>query len=717
LVPTKEQLLNFLKKHNLPNLSKIAKHFNIQNSTVSDLVKDLEERKLVNVVNVGGSKVVQVKEDKMKKRGQVTTFVILGILILAVLGITLYLINTGIKSSFEREQERISVNSEFIPLKNYFDSCIQNVASGGALVLGMQGGYIDIPENNMPITPVTPFSNKLQVFNNNALEVPYWFYETANGIQKTQIPSKREMENSLQNYISNNLNNCLSNFTAFQDYSISGFDDVDTEVSIQSNQILITINSKLTVEYKGLTQEFSKFLISLDSPLGELYDLSNEIFDEETKTNFLEQQTYDMMVVYDEIPLSETEFSCEQKIWSKVQVERDFKGIVSKNLNAINLKNSNLINSKKYFALDIDANNANAVFSHSENWPFKMDVYPSENGVLKGDQIIKQTGALRFLSSFLCINNYNFVYDVKYPTLITLNKNGYTFQYAYLVILDNNQPKINVLGTTEPEEVFNLCDKKITNTKVNTYTINENDELTPLNDALISFKCFSNTCEIGKTGNGYLEEAFPQCINGQVIAEKDGYHRNALITSTNQESTLSLVLERLYEKELEIRAIDKNTGEITSLLPNEQAIVDINGLSNDYSTLINYPDTNKVDLVTGEYEITIYINSENKNGIRIEGGDIENCVSVPKEGILGLFFDETKCVTTTLDSFVLDQALIGGVKFNAEFILDDIVTSNKIILYAIVDNNPKTNEDLIKTYDSIEANDKNQYFKYPEFIR
>src|SRR3989344_8686679 len=112
----------------------------------------------------------------MKKRGQVTTLVILGIIIIAVVGLTYYIINYGLKSEFEREQEKITTTSEFVPVKNYFDSCIKSVALDGAVILGSQGGYINIPEDDYPIIPTLPFSNRLQIFNNDALEVPYWFY-------------------------------------------------------------------------------------------------------------------------------------------------------------------------------------------------------------------------------------------------------------------------------------------------------------------------------------------------------------------------------------------------------------------------------------------------------------------------------------------------------------------------------------------------------------
>ena len=47
MVPTQQELLDFLKKRDLVNFSIIAKFFEINNSTVSDLIADLEKKKLV----------------------------------------------------------------------------------------------------------------------------------------------------------------------------------------------------------------------------------------------------------------------------------------------------------------------------------------------------------------------------------------------------------------------------------------------------------------------------------------------------------------------------------------------------------------------------------------------------------------------------------------------------------------------------------------------
>lgn len=62
MLPNEKELIEYLKKQDLVNFSKIARHFDIQNATVTDLIKVLEKNKLVIVKKLGGSKVVILRK-------------------------------------------------------------------------------------------------------------------------------------------------------------------------------------------------------------------------------------------------------------------------------------------------------------------------------------------------------------------------------------------------------------------------------------------------------------------------------------------------------------------------------------------------------------------------------------------------------------------------------------------------------------------------------
>ena len=61
MIPSEKELIEYLKKNDLVNYSDIARHFNIKNTTVSDLIDTYIKKKILEVKKLGGSKVVRLK--------------------------------------------------------------------------------------------------------------------------------------------------------------------------------------------------------------------------------------------------------------------------------------------------------------------------------------------------------------------------------------------------------------------------------------------------------------------------------------------------------------------------------------------------------------------------------------------------------------------------------------------------------------------------------
>ena len=704
MIPTQEELIKFIKSKDFANFSLIAKHFNIQNTTVSDLVKDLEEKKLVEIINAGGSKMVKIKKSKMKKRGQVTLYVILGIVLLIILAGLLAVNKYVIKSDFEREKEQISVTSEFQPVKNYFDSCIQSVASEGAATLGLQGGYLNIPRDELPVNPVVPFSNRLQIFNNDALEVPYWFYETANGIQKVQVPAIQDMQKDLQDYLTINLNNCLINFTSFPGYTVSGFNDFNTQVTIQDEKILVRVLTKLTVEHQGLTQEFDKFLVEADVPLGKLYNKAKEVLDKENNDYFFEQKTIDMLILYDQIPYSGVNLNCNPKIWATENVKQDLKKIIKTNIGVVNPSAP-----QKYFKYDVDPGDININFKYEESWPLFLEV----DG---GDQVLKEQSvygennpAAGFLRTLFCLNNRHFVYDIKYPILVTLNDNNFDFEYATMIIIDNNQPRENRLGINAPPDTNPIiCRSGSVET-----TINAVDQETQQNveNAEVKFSCVGTICDLGKTSKEGLTTKAPACLNAVISIDKDGYNTAKTTIDTTETSNLFLYLKPKYKKNLEIKIIDES--QIRNPLSSEFVIFTLTNLD-DNKQIFFTKDSEDVELSVGDYEASSYIVRDYPNGIKLDKQEIEYCIDQPKPSLLGVLgFTENKCTKTEIPETKLEQVLVGGAIFNFTIMQNQIKNSNTITFYTVFNKVPSNVQELTDLYNTIQKNGELENFKLP----
>ena len=90
---------------------------------------------------------------------------------------------------------------------------------------------------------------------------------------------------------------------------------------------------------------------------------------------------------------------------------------------------------------------------------------------------------------------------------------------------------------------------------------------------------------------------------------------------------------------------------------NGNAIIYFN--SEDFSQTISYPEQRSVQLSEGQYTIQVYIfkNSE----INIGATTSEQCVQVPRSGLLGIVgLEEERCFEIEIPSQVVSNALSGG---------------------------------------------------------
>ena len=113
----------------------------------------------------------------MRRKGQVTIFIILGILLLAIVGLLFYFKTLTITETFETEGRPVTVTvpQEFIAIQEYTETCLGSIAEQGLKILGQQGGYIN-PEDVGVYSASDPTnSDGLKV---GSLSVPFWHYNS-----------------------------------------------------------------------------------------------------------------------------------------------------------------------------------------------------------------------------------------------------------------------------------------------------------------------------------------------------------------------------------------------------------------------------------------------------------------------------------------------------------------------------------------------------------
>jgi len=608
---------------------------------------------------------------KMNKRGQVTIFIIIAIVLAAAI-IGFFLIRDRIGVS--------SLPASFRPIEQYYLDCLSEQADRGKEILGKSAGWIEAPEFESG-SQYAPFSNQLDFLGTG---VPYWNHLSNNNFWREQVPSKQEMEEQLATFIEQESRKCT-----FEDFEAQGFvisvGKPSAKVTISDFDIAVTVSSDLRIEKESEKAAQSGHQFILKSKLGRLYTQALDIYNNEKNNMFLEDYAIDVMRLY--APVDGVEITCAPKIWMPQKVVSDLKTAMQANIGAIRTKGNyyNIDDSKKYFIVNDIATDDAVSFIYNQNWPSRVEVWPVENGIMKADPIGNQEG-LGILG--FCYVPYHFVYDIYFPVLVQVYDSNELFQFPVAVIVNKNKAREAVGGDAAVDGQTDLCNYKNTDMLVYTY----DSKLNPV-EADVSFKCFDTECDIGKTssneGDATLFAKFPQCVNGFVIARAEGYAEKKYMVSTNSEGIIDVVLNELHNVSVEVEV----DGKIA-----ENALVYFSG---EYSTSLIWPEQKEVQLTEGEYNITMHV--YRNSSLIFPASSTRKCVEVPKPGLLGMFGGKSEqCYNIDIPSQQVTSVLAGGGK-GSDYFTEDRLLKGSMKINGESLGVPASLEELQRNYESFET--------------
>ena len=606
----------------------------------------------------------------INKRGQVTIFVIIAVVI----------IGATISYFAFRDSFKIGgIPASIEPVYTSFLSCLEEDLSVGIDVIESQAGYI-IPPDFEAGSPYMPFSNQLDFLGN---PVPYWYYVSGNNLEREQVPSISSMEEQLGGFIEDKIDICR-----FDSYYDEGFiitqEIPEAKVSIQNNEVLVNLNMDLTIEKANDTALIRNHKVVVKSKLGKLYNSARKIYEKEQTTLFLENYAVDTLRLY--APVDGVELSCSPKTWIADNVFDELQDAIVANTLALKSKGGSYSlrnEDNKYFVVDLGVSE-DVRFLNSKSWPNSFEVVPTKESVMIASPVGNQPG-LGILG--FCYAPYHFVYNVKYPVLIQVQDGEEIFQFPVAVVVQGNKPRealdVSAVEVGEPE----LCRFKNTLVEVNAY----DTQLNPI-VADISYECLGTKCDIGKTNSEDLE--FPQCVNGYILAKSEGFVDSEYLYSTIEEGSVDIILDKLYEREINLKLDGREYG--------GNAIISF--ISDKSSKTIVYPDQKKVELSEGQYEVQVYIYKNST--LRLESTTSEQCMDVPKPGIIGIFgLTEEKCFDIEIPAQIVSSALSGGGKENYYILESELVDSNIVEINTRGLPIPKSVEELQNNYILFEEKD------------
>ncbi len=194
----------------------------------------------------------------MRKKGQVSLFIILGIIIIITTSIVIIVKNNEIKGIYN-EKVKGYINSEIqlTPLKSFVESCIEKIGYDSIVYVGKQGGYYNPPNNSIGNTP-------------------YYFINN-----KSTMPSKITIEKEISKYLDDQLFFCTRNFIDFPELSIIQEPSI-TKTTILDNKIVFNTKYNLKI-FKGDSEySLNNFNSESNIRLGVIYNSISEIIKDQT---------------------------------------------------------------------------------------------------------------------------------------------------------------------------------------------------------------------------------------------------------------------------------------------------------------------------------------------------------------------------------------------------------------------------------------------------
>ncbi len=237
----------------------------------------------------------------MRKRGQVTLFIILGLIVVIIFAIYLYTSGLNSKRVLSSKAQNLRSNA----VKDYAESCIK-IAAEDALFnkIGLHGGYLN-PDGDATYGE-TGAINPSAVFQGE--KVPYYLEGTNSGNIKTYnkfVPSMDTIKKKIENYVIVEFEKCFKantfgdigiNITKPEiDYKAINFDfsktDVRIDVGINQNDVSISLDYPIVVREREIETELESFSVILPIRLKSLFD-SSAIMVENIKNK--QPDTYDI---------------------------------------------------------------------------------------------------------------------------------------------------------------------------------------------------------------------------------------------------------------------------------------------------------------------------------------------------------------------------------------------------------------------------------------
>jgi|SRR3989344_876138 len=190
----------------------------------------------------------------MNKRGQVTIFIIIAVIIV-VGGILFFVLS---KSGIGREV----INKNIVPINDFVLDCLEETGNNALIDVGTKGGYAFLNEDIESVE-----------------NIPYYLK-----YNRKLIPTKEFIENEISLIVREELSYCILNFKDLRkDYDGITHDINRVETTILDDKVNIKLNYPISVIKGESTYNIENFNLDFDVRLDDYYSISEEFISEQQR--------------------------------------------------------------------------------------------------------------------------------------------------------------------------------------------------------------------------------------------------------------------------------------------------------------------------------------------------------------------------------------------------------------------------------------------------
>lgn len=210
------------------------------------------------------------------KRGQVTLFIIIGIIIV-VMGVLIFLFYPQIKSS---------ISSNVQTPESFIQNCLEEEISNNVKIISLQGGSLG-PQG-------------YYLYENYKISYLCYTNEDLKKCVVQKAPLKMYIEDEIKNSIEKNVEQCFSSLK--ESYEKSGYDVTikkgDYKVELLPKRVVTTLNYSVTLA-KQDTVKYENFNVIVNNNVYELMTIANSIV--EWERNYGDSETTLYMALYKDL--------------------------------------------------------------------------------------------------------------------------------------------------------------------------------------------------------------------------------------------------------------------------------------------------------------------------------------------------------------------------------------------------------------------------------